>query len=455
MSDKLPPLVLGLAGFGTVGAGLVRILRENQDEILARTGREVRVKRILVRDLSRPRACPLPEGALLTDKPDDLLGDSEIAVLVELIGGVDQAGSIIRHALESGKSVVTANKALLAEQGGSLFELAEKKDLHLGYEAAVCGAIPIIRTLRASLAGNRIDNLLGILNGTCNFILSEMSEKGQDFASALSNAQKLGYAEVDPSLDVDGLDAAHKLALLIRLAWGIDYPYRNMPVEGISGVTQADIRYAHEFGYRIKLIGYARSEATKDPAEGRLEAGVCPALVHEKFLLARVEGAYNAVRIEGNACGSLFLHGRGAGGLPTAGSVLADILEIARGATPDNTGFPLRRRAVAARVKPDSDCFSPWYIRLAVRDKPGVLRDVAGILADNRISIAEVNQKADAGEPPAGIKDEGGCVPLLIMTHSAPVAGIRNALISLENSVFVREKPVHFRVLARSANASS
>ncbi|MDR0828141.1 MAG: homoserine dehydrogenase [Desulfovibrio sp.] len=445
-----PPLLLGLAGFGTVGAALAAILEKNKAEILSRTGREIRIKSILTRDPAKPRACPIPLGAHLTTQADDLLLDPEINVLVELIGGADTAGELIRRALESGKNVVTANKALLAERGNAIFSLAAERNLHLGYEAAVCGAIPIIRTLRASLAGNHIESLIGILNGTCNFILSEMSERNLDFAQALREAQRLGYAEADPELDIEGLDAAHKLSLLIRLAWGLEYPYTDMPVQGIAGVAPRDIRNAREFGYRIKLIGYARLGAGESAETGGMEAGVCPALVHENFLLSRVEGPYNAVRVEGNACGSLFLHGKGAGGPPTASSVLADILDIARGDNPNNTGFPLRRQLLPAHPLPDDRCFSPWYIRLTVRDCPGVLRDVSGILADNDISIAEVTQKEDAASPPAAEQGLLDCIPLLIMTHSSSVAGVQKALRALENSSFVQEPPVHYRVLGRS-----
>jgi homoserine dehydrogenase len=448
------PLTLGIAGFGTVGSGLLRILRENRAAITARTGREVRVKSVLVRDLSKARACPLPDGARLTDNPAVLLDDPETDVIVELIGGTEHAGDLVRKALRAGKHVVTANKALLAEQGNDIFALAAEKKLHLGYEASVCGGIPIIRTLREALAGDRLDSLVGILNGTSNFILSEMSDKEMDFASALKEAQTLGYAEADPVLDIDGRDAAQKLYLLIRLAWGAEYPYSAIPVCGITDVSPVDIRYAREFGCRIKLICYARLHGD-DPHRGGIEAGVCPALVHERFLLARVEGAYNAVRAEGNAAGSVFLHGKGAGDLPTGSSVTADILDIARNMPPCNTGFVCPHLPAPARIIAPRESFSPHYLRLKVVDRPGVLRDVAAILADNAISLAQVIQKDDAAEtaPEPAAKAGPNTVPLVIMTHRASDDAVHKAVDALAASPFVRESPVRFRVLTGKTGA--
>lgn len=441
------PFILGLAGFGTVGSGLARILSENREEILARTGREIRVKSVLVRDVSRKRAVPLPEGAKLTANMADIVGDPEIDAVVELIGGTDKAGEMIEAALGAGKHVVTANKALLAEKGGRLFALAAKKGLHIGYEASVCGGIPIVQTLRESLAGNRLESLVGILNGTSNYILSEMSTKGLAFDEVLKKAQELGYAEADPTLDIEGHDAAHKLALLIRLAWGVEFPYEALPVQGISGVKAEDIAYAREFGYRIKLLGHARLAGGRLSEGGRIEAGVCPTLVHETYLLARVGGAYNAVRVEGNAIGSVFLHGKGAGDMPTGSAVAADVLALARGAKPNNTGFaaPL---LPAPRVETDG-AMSRFYIRLQVSDRPGVLRDVASVMAANNISIAQVIQKGQGGGDD-GEKEAG--VPLIAMTHEASSAGVRKALESLAASPIVYEPPVLYRVMPRRAD---
>ena len=301
-------LNIGLAGLGTVGGGLVRLLSENAEEIRARSGCDFNLKAVAVRNPNRKR--DLPEGVRLTTDPMTLADDPDIDVVIELMGGIDTAKELITRSLANGKQVVTANKALLAEEGESLFRLADEKGATLLYEASVAGGIPIVQTLKESLTGNRITSLEGILNGTGNYILSEMTSKGVSFAPALAEAQEKGYAEADPTLDIDGFDTAHKLVLLIRLAWGVDYPYTKMPIEGIRNLDKMDIDFAREFGYRIKLLGRARMR------DGKLEAGVFPTLVNHTYLLARVGGAYNAVRVEGNAVGSLFLHGLGAGSLP-------------------------------------------------------------------------------------------------------------------------------------------
>ena len=341
MADSNKPLVVGLAGFGTVGGGLARLLEENAGIIRQRTGRDIQVKKVLVRNAQKARTVPLPPGADLTTNPDELINDPEIDVLVELMGGIDAPRTIIDRALDAGKHIVTANKALLAEEGLALFQKAAGKGRILRYEASVAGAVPVVEALRTSLAGNRISSLMGILNGTSNYILSEMTSNGLDFDVALKQAQQLGYAEADPTLDIDGHDAAHKLTLLIRLAYGVNYPYTAMPVRGIRGMSSLDIALAREFGYRIKLIAQVRErrEPGQPDDKVRLEAGVFPALVPYTVLLARVGGVYNAVRVSGNACGSLFFHGRGAGDLPTAGAVLADLMAVARDENPHNTGY--------------------------------------------------------------------------------------------------------------------
>ena len=451
--ESSSPLVLGVAGFGTVGAGLIRILTENGADIAARCGREVHVKRVLVRDALRARATPLPSGASFTTRMEDLTDDPEIDVVVELMGGVEAPRALITRALLAGKHVVTANKALLAETGNELFALAERKGLHLGYEASICGGIPVVQTLREGLAANKILSLVGILNGTSNYILSEMSTKGMAFDQALCKAQELGYAEADPTLDIEGIDAAHKLALLIRLAWGVEYPFAQIPVCGISSVEPADILYARQFGYRIKLLGHARL-LNGNLERGGIEAGVSPTLVHETYLLARVGGAYNAVRIEGDAVGSVFLHGKGAGDMPTGSAVAADILTIARNAAPNNTGFARPSLPGPARVVPLQESYSPYYIRLQVTDKPGVLRDIASIMADNAISIAQVIQKEeDVALFPVttGQKEgKGPSVPFIMMTHEAQAEGIQRALQTLGASPMVHRPPVYYRVLPPS-----
>lgn len=437
-SDK--PLVVGLAGFGTVGGGLVRLLDENASLIRRRCGRDIVLKKVLVRNATKARSAQLPAGTELTTDYRALTDDPEIDVLVELIGGIDNARTIIDRALDQGKHIVTANKALLAEEGLALFQKADRKKRILRYEASVAGAIPIVETLKESLTGNRIESLMGILNGTSNYILSEMTSNGMDFDVALKQAQQLGYAEADPTLDIDGHDAAHKLILLIRLAYGVHYPYTALSVRGIRGLSGMDIRLAREFGYRIKLIGQVRevpgAEGTESEGNIRLEAGVFPALVYHKFLLARVGGVYNAVRVDANASGPLFFHGRGAGDLPTAGAVLGDLLAVARDERPNNTGF-VSKELPKASIVPPEEWRSCYYVRVMVQDAPGVLRDLSGCMAAEGISMAQVIQKSD----------EGNGVPLVFMTHETTARAMSDALQRTMDAGLLKEPAVYFRVL--------
>ncbi|MBQ9452427.1 MAG: homoserine dehydrogenase [Desulfovibrio sp.] len=430
------PLVVGLAGFGTVGGGLVRLLQENADIIKRRVGRDIRLKKVLVRTITKARAAQLPPGATLVTDPRSLTDDPEIDVLVELIGGIDHARDLIDRALDQGKHIVTANKALLAEEGLELFHKAARKKRILRYEASVAGAIPVVEALKASLTGNRIQSLMGILNGTSNYILSEMTSNGMEFDVALQQAQRLGYAEADPSLDIDGHDAAHKLILLIRLAYGVHYPYTALSVRGIRGLSAMDIRLAREFGYRIKLIAQVREALGGEKDQVRLEAGVFPALVYHKYLLARVGGVYNAVRVEANAAGALFFHGRGAGDLPTAGAVLGDLLAVARDERPNNTGFADKVLPKACIVPPE-EWRSCYYVRVMVQDAPGVLRDLSGCMAAEGISMAQVIQKSG----------EGQGVPLVFMTHETSARAMRDALQRTMDSGLLKEPAVYLRVL--------
>lgn len=425
-------LVIGIAGCGTVGSGLLQVLKENKQWIMERTGREIVVKAVLVRDTTRARAVELPAGTILTDNPAVLTDDSEIHVLVELMGGIEIPRTVITRALEQGKHVVTANKALLAEDGFDLFRLAEEKGVGLYYEASVAGGIPIVQTLKESLAGNRIGSLVGILNGTSNYILSEMTSSGLDFDTALQQAQELGFAEADPTLDIDGHDTAHKLVLLIRLAYGVEYPYCEMPIAGIRGIDRMDIEFARELGFRIKLLGQVHE------VDGRIEAGVFPTLVNHTYLLARVGGAYNALRLEGNAVGSIFLHGQGAGSLPTASSVLADIMSVARATPPHNTGF-CRQVPPKAAILPPDEATSCYYVRAMVPDMPGVLRDIAGAMADHGISIAQAIQK---GQHSCG-------VPLVFMTHAAPARAIQLAIAQIRKAGLLNAEPVCYRIMSQ------
>ncbi len=425
-------IVIGLAGLGTVGQGLVRILAENADLIERRIGRKVTIKRVVVRDVSRPRNVTLPEGTVLTDRLEDLIEDPEIEVVCELMGGLDAARRVIEGALAARKHVVTANKHLLAEHGQELFALAREADRCPYYEASAVGGVPVVQALKDSLAGNRILKLTGIMNGTSNFILSEMTTNGLDFETALAEAQALGYAEADPSFDIDGVDTAHKLVLLTRLAYGLHYPLARLPVRGIRDVAREDIEFAREFGYRLKLIGQVRE------VDGKLEAGVFPALIRHTYLLARVGGNYNAVRVEGNAVGPIMLHGQGAGEMPTGSAVLADIMAIARDARkPNNTGFPENPLPLAPILDPD-EAESQYYFRFQVADRPGVMAAITRVMADQNISIAQAIQKGSENSPD---------VPLVIITHSARARRVREAITAIDVMDFTVAPTVHYRIL--------
>ncbi|MCM0756179.1 homoserine dehydrogenase [Desulfovibrio aminophilus] len=423
---------IGLAGFGTVGSGLARVLEENGDWIERRIGRRIAIKTVLVRDLTKRRSFLPGPGVALTDDPSALADDPEIPIVVELMGGVGAAKELIERSLRAGKHVVTANKHLLAEHGPELFALAEEKGVGLLYEAGVAGGIPIVQTLKDSLSGNRIEKLVGILNGTANYILSEMTTNGLEFETALTQAQALGYAEADPTFDIEGVDTAHKLVVLIRLAYGRDYPLKALPVRGITSVTQQDIEVAREFGYRIKLLAQVRD------VDGRLEAGVFPALVKHTFLLARVGGNYNAVRLEGNAVGPIMLHGQGAGALPTGSAVLADLMTLCReGFRPDNTGFG-PAPVPPADILPPELAVSRYYFRFTVADRPGVMAAIAQTMADHNISIAQAVQKGD---------ESAADVPIVFLTHAAQAKAADAVAAEIDAMSFTRKPTVLFRIL--------
>jgi len=423
---------LGLAGFGIVGSGVAKIIAENGELIRRRTGKQLQIKTVLVRDPNKARAFdPGPQTTFTTD-PARLWEDPEIDIVVELMGGTTAAYDLIEAALRHGKHVVTANKALLAERGRPLFHLAGEKGLGLYYEASVAGGIPIVQTLKESLAANRIEKLVGILNGTANYVLSEMTTSNLEFDTALEQAKLLGYAEADPTLDIEGIDAAHKLILLIRLAYGAHYPFDKLPITGITSVTGEDIRFAYECGYRIKLLGQARE------VDGKIEAGVFPALVRYTYLLARVGGNYNAVRLEANAAGPLMLSGQGAGDLPTGSAVLADILALVKcQGAPDNTGF-------TEKILPDADILDPdlavaeHYFRFTVADRPGVMAALAGVMGELNISIAQAVQKGDPS---------GRSVPIVFLTHTARARDVAEAVRRIDAQDFIMAPTVHYRIL--------
>jgi len=427
---------LGLGGFGTVGSGLAKILDMNSERIAKKLGKRIEIKSILVRDLNKKRAFDPGPDVTFTDDPAALVSDPEIDIVVELMGGLDTAKDLMLKAFAAGKHVVTANKHLLAEHGLELFEAAKNNSVGLMFEASCAGGIPIVQTLKESLAGDEVNKMLGIMNGTANYILSQMTTKGLDFQTALADAQDLGYAEADPTFDIEGFDTAHKLCVLIRMAYGVDYPLNEIPVQGITSVTPMDIEFAREFGYRIKLLAHVMD------VDGKLEAGVHPALVPYTYLLARVGGNYNAVRLEGNAVGPVMLHGQGAGDLPTGSAVLADIMNLVRKATdgctqPDNTGFcnqPISR----ADILPPEQSESKYYFRFTVADRTGVMAAITKSMADHGVSIAQAVQKGEAGA-------EG--VPLVIITHETKAQDVDAMINDMDAMDFAVEPCVKFRIL--------
>jgi homoserine dehydrogenase len=432
----MPVIRLGLGGFGTVGSGLAKILAKNVDRIEKRLGKRIEIKRVLVRDLDKQRAVDPGPGVTFTDDLDSLVNDPDIDIVVELMGGLDTAKELILKAFAAGKHVVTANKHLLAVHGLELFEAASANGVGLMFEASCAGGIPIVQTLKENLAGDEIDKMLGIVNGTANYILSEMTTKGMDFKTALAEAQALGYAEADPTFDIEGFDTAHKLCVLIRMAFGVDYPLDELPIQGITTVTPMDIAFARKFGYRIKLLAHAMV------LHGRLEAGVHPALVPHTYLLARVGGNYNAVRLEGNAVGPIMLHGQGAGDLPTGSAVLADIMGLSHkldGSCDmiDNTGFrnqPINK----AEIVPPGESESKFYFRFTVADRTGVMAAITRSMADHGVSIAQAVQDGEGG---------ASGVPLVIISHETRADAVAAVIAEVDAMDFSVEPCVSFRIL--------
>lgn len=414
---------IGIAGFGTVGGGALSILRRHAADIEARLGARIVVRRIALRDAVKERPVDVERG-LLTTRVEDLLTDPDIAVVVELIGGVERAFDVVRGALEAGKHVVTANKALLATRGDEIFGLARAKGVDVYYEAAVCGGVPIIRTLREALASDRIGSLHGIVNGTTNFILTAMAENGDPIEKALAEAQRLGYAEADPTLDVSGGDAAQKLCVLAQLAFGARLAPADVLTEGIMGLTPEDFRWGKEFGYALKLLAVARRCA--GPGEnGLIEARVHPTFIPAGSLLAGVRGAMNAVVVQSEALGPSMLYGQGAGAMPTGSAVVSDIIDLTRNILAGSPGrVPLPPEKPLVALRPHDEVRCGYYVHFSVKDEPGVLARIASRLAAGRISIAAVQQREQ--------NDQGKPVPLVIVTHEAREADLRAAIAEID-----------------------
>ncbi|MBV9775522.1 MAG: homoserine dehydrogenase [Acetobacteraceae bacterium] len=424
------PLAIGLAGLGTVGAGVLRLLRENAETVAARAGRPLAVAAVSARDRARDRGVPLA-GLRWYDDPVALAADPGIDVVVELIGGADgPARALVESALAARKPVVTANKAMLAVHGAALAATAEEEGVPLGFEAAVAGGIPVIKALREGLAGNRIARIAGILNGTCNYILTRMQEEGREFAEVLADAQRLGYAESDPSFDIDGVDAAHKLAILAALAFGRPVAFDAVYVEGIRRISALDIGFAGELGYRIKLLGLARAH------NGGIAARVHPCMVPRAAPIARVDGVFNAVVVEGDFVGRVMLEGRGAGAGPTASAVVADLIDIARGRSTPVWGAAAGALSNAPSV-PMERHVGCYYLRLMVVDRPGVIADVTAILRDFGVSLESMLQRGRA---------PGEAVPVVLVTHETEEAAMREALARIAALETVMEAPTLVRI---------
>lgn len=415
----MEPVKIGLLGLGTVGSGTLEVLTRNASEIHRRAGRGIEVKLAAVRNTDRPN----PHDITLVDDPQAVVDDPEVAVVAELMGGEQPALDLVLRAINNGKHVVTANKALIAQHGNEIFAAAHRQGVMVAFEAAVAGGIPIIKALREGLAGNRIHWLAGIINGTGNFIMTEMREGGRDFTDVLAEAQALGYAEADPTFDVEGIDAAHKLTILAAIAFGIPLQFAQVYTEGISHITQEDVNYAEQLGYRIKHLGLARWTP-----EG-VELRVHPTLIPQRQLLASVHGVMNALLVQADAVGPTLHYGAGAGAEPTASAVVADLVDVVRTLTADPTN-----RVPHLAFQPDALSTHPalpmaavetaYYLRLSAQDLPGVLADVTRILATHQISIEAILQK-----PPMGA---ASLVPVIILTHRIREQQMMNAIQAIE-----------------------
>jgi homoserine dehydrogenase len=423
-------LRIGIAGLGTVGGGVIKLLSAQAELIAARAGQPIVVTAVSARDRSRDRGISLA-GLAWHDDPVALARDPNVDVVVELIGGSDgPAKELAQAAIAAGKSLVTANKALLAMHGAPLASAAEAAGLVIAYEAAVAGGIPVIKVLREGLAANQVSRVAGILNGTCNYILTTMREEGRDFGDVLADAQKLGYAEADPSFDVDGIDAAHKLAILAGLAFGVKIDFADVHIEGIRRISDLDISFAQELGYRIKLLGIA------ERTSAGISLRVHPAMVPLSRPLATVDGVFNAVQLEGDFSGPVFLRGRGAGEGPTASAVVADLIDIARGIK-----IPVWGQSAAtlspAVLTPMARHEGAYFLRLMVVDQPGVMADVTAILRDHGVSLESMLQH---GRKP------GESVPIVLVTHETREAEVGAALARISALPSVLEAPALIRI---------
>lgn len=434
--SELTPVKIGLLGLGTVGGGTITVLRRNAVLIASRAGRRIEVVVATARDIEKTRDLDMTGITLVAD-PNEVVDDPAIAIVAELMGGIEPARELVLRAIRNGKHVVTANKALIALHGNEIFAAAQARGVTVAFEAAVAGGIPVIKVMREALAGNDIQWLAGIINGTCNFILSAMSDAGREFSEVLSEAQRLGFAEADPSFDIDGIDAAHKLTILAAIAFGIPLQFEKVYVEGIRYITREDVRYAERLGYRIKHLGIARQVAAG------IELRVHPTLIPERQPMARMNGVKNAVMVRGDAAGPVMLSGAGAGAEPTASAVVADLVDVVRALTSDP-----ENRVPHLAFQPDTlealtildigAIETAYYLRLQAADRPGVLADVTRILGDRGISIEALIQLEH--------EQDSASVPIVILTHRVKEHAMQDALKKIEGLSAITGQVVRIRV---------
>jgi homoserine dehydrogenase len=463
---------VGLIGLGTIGTGVAKLIQSNQDLIRRRLGCRLELVKIADKDIKRDRGISLPKG-VLTTKVQDLIEDPDVDIVVELMGGYDPAKKFILSAFAHRKHVVTANKALLAVHGEEIFDAAERAGCDLGFEGSVGGGIPIIRAVKEGLAANKILSIYGIINGTSNYILTQMTENRRSFKEVLAEAQQKGYAEADPSFDVEGIDSAHKLAILVTLAFGTPVSFKEVYTEGITRITPLDIEYAREMGYQIKLLAIAKlNQKGSQTAEGSgggggkhrgvsqyapttqhgppdmmdttIEARVHPTMIPEDYLIATVRGVYNAIYLVGDAVGETLFYGKGAGAMPTASAVVSDLIEIGRNILTGSSGsVPVaafqKKDRQPIRLRPMDEIRTLYYLRFMAEDRPGVLSNIAGLLGKHNISISQVLQKG---------RKQGGNVPVVMMTHQALENDVRSALAEIDDMSYVSGKTVLIRVEA-------
>jgi len=426
---------VGLLGFGTIGTGVVRLLQKNFSIIEEKLGARLILKSIADLDTKTDRGVSLAPG-VLTANAEEVLTDPDISIIIELIGGYKPAKEFILKAIENGKHIVTANKALLAVHGEEIYAAAARKRIEIRYEAAVGGGIPVLSAIKGNMAANRFDTVLGILNGTCNYILTKMTQEGADFSEVLKKAQELGYAEANPTFDIEGIDTAHKLCILVSLCFGTRVDFKDIYTEGISSISSVDINAARDFGYKIKLLAIGKRDGE------RVEARVHPTMIPVNYPLADVDGVFNAIRLTGDFVDTVMFYGRGAGMDPTASAVVGDVMAIARnimvGVSRRSAplGF-LDEKIVTLPIKPIGETSSKYYLRFSVVDKPGILAKITGALGENGISIESMIQKA---------RKEGETVPIVIMTHEAREMDVRKALAKIEDLKITTEKTNLIRI---------